>query len=118
MDIVYIRDLRIDAVIGVFDWERRIRQTIRLDLDLGADIRRAAASDDIADALDYKAVSRRVTEFVQGSEYRLVETLAEEVCRLVREEFAVPWVRLRVNKKGALRGAQDVGVIIERGAPD
>lgn len=115
MDIVYIRDLKVDAVIGVFDWERRIRQTISLDLDMGADIRRAAASDDIADALDYKAVSKRLIEFLEQSEYQLVETLAENVCRVVMEEFSVPWVRLRVNKKGALRGAQDVGVIIERG---
>lgn len=115
MDIIYIRDLRIDTLIGVFDWERRIRQTISLDLEMATDIRKAAASDDLADTLDYKAVAKRVMDFVSNSEYQLVETLAEEICRLVREEFGVPWIKLCLNKKGALRGSRDVGVIIERG---
>jgi dihydroneopterin aldolase len=115
MDIIYLHDLRIDAVIGVFDWERRVRQTVILDLEMGADIRRAAASDDLGDTLNYKAVAKRLIEFVGASEFQLVETLAERVAALVLEEFAVPWLRLRVNKQGAVRGARDVGVIIERG---
>lgn len=115
MDIIYIRDLRIDTLIGVFDWERRIRQTISLDLEMATDIRKAAASDDLADTLDYKSVAKRVMDFVSNSEYQLVETLAEEICRIVREEFGVAWIKLCLNKKGALRGARDVGVIIERG---
>lgn len=115
MDIIYLHDLRIDAVIGVFDWERRVRQTVILDLEMGADIRRAAASDDLDDTLNYKAVAKRLIEFVGASEFRLVETLAERTAALVLEEFAVPWLRLRVNKQGAVRGARDVGVIIERG---
>jgi dihydroneopterin aldolase len=115
MDIIYLHDLRIDTVIGVFDWERRIRQTVILDLEMAADIRRAAASDDLADTLNYKAVAKRLIDFVGHSDFQLVETLAERVAELVLQEFAVPWLRLRVNKQGAVRGARDVGVIIERG---
>lgn len=102
-------------MIGVFDWERRVKQTVILDLDMGGDIRRAAASDDLADTLNYKAVAKRVIDFVEHSEYQLVETLAERVAELILNEFGVPWVRLRLNKQGAVRGARDVGVVIERG---
>lgn len=115
MDIIYLHDLKIDAVIGIFEWERRVRQTITLDLDMAADIRKAAASDSIADTLDYKAVSKRLIDFVGHSEFHLVETIAERVADIVLTEFNVAWVRVRVNKKGAVRGAMDVGVIIERG---
>ncbi len=115
MDIVYIRDLKIETVIGIFDWERRIRQTVSIDLEMACDIRRAAASDNIADALDYKAVAKRLIGFIGDSEFLLVETLAEKVATIVREEFGVPWLRLRLSKPGAVRGAQDVGVVIERG---
>lgn len=114
MDIIYLHDLKIDAVIGIFEWERRVRQTITLDLDMAADIRKAAASDSIADTLDYKAVSKRLIDFVGHSEFHLVETIAERVAEIVLTEFNVAWVRVRVNKKGAVRGAMDVGVIIER----
>lgn len=102
-------------MIGVFDWERRVKQTLILDLDMGGDIRRAAASDDLADTLNYKAVAKRVIDFVEHSEYQLVETLAERVAELILNEFGVPWLRLRLNKQGAVRGARDVGVVIERG---
>lgn len=115
MDIVYIRDLKIDTVIGIFDWERRIRQTVSIDLEMATDIRPAAASDDIKDALDYKAVSKRIIAFVSGSEFLLVEKLSEEVASIVLNEFNVPWLRLRLSKPGAIRGSQDVGIIIERG---
>lgn len=115
MDIVYINDLRVDTVIGIFAWERRIRQTVSIDLEMGFDIRAAAASDDIKDALDYKAVGKRIIAFVQESEFQLVETLAERIAAIVREEFGVAWLRLRVGKPGALRGAKDVGLVIERG---
>ncbi|MDI1302449.1 MAG: dihydroneopterin aldolase [bacterium] len=115
MDIVYIRDLKIDTVIGIFDWERRIRQTVSIDLEMATDIRRAAASDDISDALDYKAVSKRIIAFVTASEFLLVEKLSEEVAAIVLNEFNVPWLRLRLSKPGAIRGSQDVGIIIERG---
>jgi dihydroneopterin aldolase len=115
MDIIYLRDLRIDTVIGVFDWERRIKQTIVFDIEMAADIRKAAASDDIDDTLDYKAVAKRLIDFVGHSEFQLVETLAERCAAIVLDEFQVPWLRLCVNKQGAVRGARDVGVIIERG---
>jgi len=115
MDIIYIRDLKIDTVIGVFDWERQITQTISFDIDMATDIRKAASSDDLADTLDYKAVSKRLIDYVGSSDFQLVETLAERICEIIIDEFNVPWVRLRLNKKGALRGANDVGVLIERG---
>jgi len=114
MDIVYLRDLEIACVIGIFEWERRIKQTIVLDLDMSADVRRAAANDRIEDTLDYKAVTKRLIEFVGASQFQLVETLAEKVAQIVLVEFHVPWVRVRVNKRGAIRQAADVGVVIER----
>ena len=115
MDIVFIRDLRIDTVIGIYDWERRIRQTVVLDIEMGTDIRPAAQTEVIDDTLNYKDVAKRVIEFVQDSEFQLVETLAEACVQIIRQEFGVRWVRLTLNKQGALRGARDVGVIIERG---
>ncbi len=115
MDIVYLHGLKIDCVIGVWDWERKIRQTVIIDLDMAADVGRAAASDDIGDTLDYKAVAKRLMDVVGKSEYHLVETLAEKVAETVHKEFNVPWLRVRINKKGAVRNAADVGVIIERG---
>jgi len=115
MDIVFIRDLRVETVIGIYDWERNIKQPVVLDLEMGTNIARAAASDAIEDTLDYKAVSKRLIEFVESSEFQLVETLAEGCAAIVLEEFHVPWVRLTLNKVGALSAARDVGVIIERG---
>ena len=117
MDTIYIRELRIQTIIGVFDWERATKQTVSLDLDMAADVSTAAVHDDIAHTLDYKAVAKRLIQFVGESEFKLVETLAERVCEVVMQEFNVSWVRLRVNKRGALRGAGDVGVIVERGEP-
>ena len=115
MDIVYIGDLRIDTIIGIYDWEREVRQTISLDLEMGPDIRKAAETDDIQYALNYKAVSKRLIEFIEGSEFLLVETMAEQVADIVRQEFNVPWLQLRIGKPGAVRGARDVGIVIERG---
>ncbi len=114
-DIIFLRDLRIDTVIGLYDWERSIKQAVILDLEMATDIRAAAASDRIDDTFNYKAVAKRVIQFVGDSQYQLVETLAERVAELVLTEFGVPWLRLTVNKQGAVRGARDVGIIIERG---
>ena len=115
MDIVYITGLEFDAVIGVYDWERNIRQTLVLDLEMASDIRRGAATDAIQDALDYAAISEAVGALVSGSSYQLIESVAEAVAARVMTEFSVPWLRLRVSKPGAVATAQDVGVIIERG---
>ncbi len=115
MDIVYIRGLRIDTVIGIFDWEREHRQPVELDLDMATDIRPAAAADDIALTLSYKEVSERLIEFVEASQFQLVETLAEECAALLMSEFSLPWLRLRLGKPQAVNRARDVGIIIERG---
>ncbi len=117
MDIVFIRGLKIETVIGIYDWEREIRQPVIIDLEMSTDVRRAASSEDIEHALDYKAVAKRLIAFVEASEFQLVETLAERCAAIVREEFGVRWVRLVLNKVGAVSSARDVGVIIERGEP-
>ncbi len=115
MDIVFIRDLQVETVIGIYDWERKIKQTISIDLDMATDIRKAATSDNIDDTLSYKTVAKRLIAFIEASDYELVEALAEQICTIVRDEFNVPWVRLTLNKPGAVRGSRSVGVIIERG---
>lgn len=115
MDIVYIRELEIRTIIGIFDWEREQRQVVSLDLEMAADNRAAASTDSIEQALDYKSVAKRLIDFIESSEFFLVETLAERVAEIVIEEFNVPWVKLRLGKPGAVTGSKDVGVIIERG---
>ena len=115
MGTVFLRDLRVETIIGIFEWERTTRQVVNIDLEMAADIARAAASDSIDDALDYKSISKRLIDFVSASSYQLVETLAEEIAGIVRGEFGVSWVKVTVSKPGAIRGARDVGVVIERG---
>jgi len=115
MDKIFLTDLRIDTIIGIWDWERKIRQTVVIDLEMSADIARAAATDSVEDTLNYKQVAKRLQDFVGESRFQLVETLAERVAAIVRDEFDVEWVRVRVNKPGAIRGSRDVGVVIERG---
>jgi dihydroneopterin aldolase len=113
-DTIFLRDLRVDTVVGIWDWERQIRQTVSIDLEMACDVRRAAATDDIENTLNYKAVAKRVQQFVGDSSFRLVETMAEKVAALILDEFSVPWVQVRINKPGAIRGARDVGVMIHR----
>ncbi|MGB5833530.1 MAG: dihydroneopterin aldolase [Thiohalocapsa sp.] len=115
MDIVFLRGLRIETVIGIYDWEKEIKQPVVLDIEMAGNIARAAASDSIEDTLDYKAISKRLKQFVGESRYELVETLAERCAGVIREEFGVPWVRLKLDKIGAVSDAEGVGVIIERG---
>ena len=115
MDIVYIRELEIETIIGIYDWEREQKQVVSLDLEMGTDISAAARSEDIENTLDYKAVAKRLIEFIEGSEFFLVETMAVRIAEIVLEEFSVPWLKLRVGKPGAVTGSKDVGVIIERG---
>ena len=113
-DTIFLHELKVETVIGIWDWERKIRQTVSIDLEMGADIRRAAKTDSIDDTLNYKAVSKRVQQFVADSEFQLVETLAEKIAELVLQEFEIPWIQVRVSKPGAIRGAKDVGVLIHR----
>jgi dihydroneopterin aldolase len=114
MDTIFLTDLRIETVVGIWEWERKIRQTVSIDLEMGADVATAAAHDDIEHTLNYKAVSKRVQSFVGESAFQLVETMAERIAELILTEFEVPWVRVKVNKPGAIRGARDVGVRIYR----
>ena len=115
MDRVFIEDLKVQTVIGIFDWEREIKQTISIDLEMEFDIRKAADSDSIEDTLDYKSVSKRLINFVEKSEFQLVEALAERCALIVLGEFPVNWLRLKLGKPGAVRGSTAVGVLIERG---
>lgn len=115
MDIIFLGGLEIDCVIGIFDWERTIKQRVVLDIEMAFDIRQAALTDDIAHTLDYKAVTERVVSFVEDSRYFLVETLIEAVANVLLNEFPTPWVKITLNKKGAITRARDVGIIIERG---
>ena len=114
MDTIFLHGLKVECVIGVWEWERRIKQKVQIDLDMAADIRNAAATDQLDDTLNYKAIAKRVTSHVENSNYQLVETLAESVADILINEFTVPWCRVKINKGGAVRGARAVGVIIER----
>jgi len=115
MDIIFLGGLEVETVIGIYDWERKIKQKIVLDIEMAFDIEKAATTDDIAYALDYKTVSDRIAAFVESSEYLLVETLIEEISKILLSEFPIPWVKIILNKKGAISRARDVGIIIERG---
>jgi dihydroneopterin aldolase len=115
MDIIFLNNLKVDTVIGIYDWERKIKQSVIIDLEMATDIAKAAATDAIEDTLDYKAVAKRLIAFVSESEFQLVETLTERIAEIVLNEFNVPWIKVRLNKQGAVRGARDVGIIIERG---
>ena len=115
MDIVFLRGLRIETVIGIYDWEKEIKQPVILDLEMSADVAKAAATDRIEDALNYKDISKRLKQFVAESQFELVETLAERCAEIVLREFGVAWVRLSLNKIGAVSDSDGVGVVIERG---
>jgi dihydroneopterin aldolase len=114
-DIVFIEDLRIDTIIGIYDWEREVKQTIALDIEMAADNIKPAATENIEDALNYKAVAKRMIAFTEESQFQLVETLAEKLIAIIICEFNVPWCRLKLSKLGAVTGSRSVGVIIERG---
>ncbi len=115
MDKIFLSELKVETVIGIWEWERKIRQTVVIDLEMSADIAKAAATDNVDDTLNYKLVAKRIQEFVGDSSFQLVETLAEKIAGIVRDEFDVQWVKVRVNKPGAIRGSRDVGILIERG---
>ncbi len=113
-DYVLIEGLEVRTVIGIYDWERDIRQSVRLDLKMAWDISKAAQTDDIADTLDYKAVSKRLISYVEESSFGLIESLAEACAKIVISEFDVAWLRLKMSKPGAVRGSENVAVVIER----
>ena len=115
MDTIFLKDIRVQTIVGVWDWERRMPQTVSIDLELGADVHRAAETDNIESTLDYRAVAKRVSGFVAESRFQLIESMAEGIAEIVTGEFTVPWVKVTVHKPGAVRGSSDVGVIIERG---
>jgi dihydroneopterin aldolase len=117
-DRVFLRELGVECIIGFLDWERLVKQTVYLDIEAPIDCRKAALQDDVAETLDYKRLSKVVLAFVGASEFKLVETLADRTARLILEEFDLPWVKLTVNKRGAIRAARDVGVTIERSRAD
>ena len=118
MDKIFLSALTVECIVGIWEWERRVKQTVIIDLEMAADIRRAAASDHIDDTIDYKKVAKRLLAFVGESQFNLVETLAEQIARVIVTEFGVSWVKVRLNKQGAIRGARDVGIEIERSASD
>lgn len=118
MDKIFLHDLRVEAVIGIWEWERRIRQIVSLDVELATDVKQAAATDNIEQALDYKSIAKQLIATVETSEFQLVETLAETLARIVVVDFGVSWVRLSVSKPGAIEGSRNVGVVIERSTED
>jgi 7,8-dihydroneopterin aldolase/epimerase/oxygenase len=117
-DTIFLRGLEVECIIGFIDWERRVKQTVVIDLELPVDCRNASIRDEVEDTLDYKKVAKRVIAFVEASEYKLVETLAHRLALLLLEEFGISWVRLSVNKPGAIRGSRDVGMSVERTRAD
>jgi 7,8-dihydroneopterin aldolase/epimerase/oxygenase len=118
MDKIFLRALKTEAIIGIFDWERQVKQTVIVDVEISADIRKAALSDSIDDTLNYKRVAKRVLAFVEESKFHLVETLAEHIAMLILEDFGIAWVRISLSKPGAIRSSRDVGVSLERDRND
>ena len=114
MDIIYLKDLRIDTVIGIYAWEQAITQKISLDIEVGIDINSAAASDDIADTLNYALLADSLNQFISAKSFRLLETLAYQTAEFLQQRFKISWLRLKINKLGAVPNAKEVGVIIER----
>jgi 7,8-dihydroneopterin aldolase/epimerase/oxygenase len=117
-DRIFLRGLKVECIIGFIEWERRVKQTVLIDLEMPVDCCHASRTDEIADTLDYKRVAKRVITFVAESQFKLVETLAQHVAMLLVQEFDMQWVRVSINKPGAIRGSRDVGVTIERTRDD
>ena len=115
MDRIFLSEMKIDTTVGIWEWEKRIKQQVIIDIEMSADIKKAAATDQIEDTLNYKAVAKNVRKLVEESSFQLVETMAEKISELVIGEHNVSWVKVRVNKPGAIRGSNGVGIIIERG---
>ena len=115
MDIIFLHGVEANCVVGVWEWEKQITQKIVVDLDMSANISGAAATDELEDTLNYKAVAETVIDILEASRFQLIETMAEEVAKLVMQDFAVKWIKVRINKGGAVKSVRNVGVQIERG---
>jgi len=115
MDTIFLTDLKVKTIVGIFEWERQVPQTVSIDLEMAADVRKAAESDSIEATLDYKSVAKRIVGFVEDSRFQLIETMAEGIAGIVTDEFKVPWVRVTLHKPHAISSSRDVGIIIERG---
>ncbi len=114
MDKIFLNDMKVETIVGIWDWERKVKQIVSIDIEMAADIKKAALTDNIQDTLDYKAVAKHIRRFVEESNFHLVETLAEKIAEIIITEHKVSWVRIKINKPGAIRGSKGVGVIIER----
>ena len=115
MDIIFLRELKVETLIGVYEWEKRVPQTLQLDLEIALPNSRAGQSDDIADALDYAAVVRHIQSVLNSRHFNLLETLAEHIAQILLTDFNAPWVKVSVAKLNAIRGSRMVGINIERG---
>ena len=115
MDIVFLEEIKLDIVIGIYEWERKVPQTIRIDIDIGLPHSRGGETDSIADTIDYGAVMARIRQTAAEQHFFLVEALAEHIATLIRTEFGAPWVKVSVAKLGMLRGVKRLGIVIERG---
>jgi dihydroneopterin aldolase len=118
MDRIFLNALTTECIVGIWDWERQVKQTVVIDLEMAIDVRKAAATDHIDSTLDYKKVSKRILAFVGESQFQLVETLTEKIAELIIVEFNVSWAKVTLNKRGAIRSARDVGIVIERSTAD
>lgn len=115
MDIIFLRELRIDTRIGVYEWEKLAPQTLQIDLEIALPNSRACVSDDIDDALDYAKVVAHIQEVLQSRHFNLLEALAEHIAQILLDDFRAPWVKVCVGKLQAIRGSKMVGICIERG---
>jgi dihydroneopterin aldolase len=118
VDKLFLRELRVEAIIGFWEWERRVKQIVSIDLEIATDSRAAARVDSVEAALNYERLAQRVLDFVSASEFKLVETLADAIARIAVKEFGAPWVKVSVAKPGAIPRARDVGVVLERETTD
>jgi len=114
MDKIFLDEMKVETIVGIWDWERKVKQIVSIDIEMAADIKKAALTDNIKDTLDYKAVAKDIRRFVEDSSFHLVETMAEKIAEIIITEHKVSWVRVKINKPGAIRGSKGVGVIIER----
>jgi dihydroneopterin aldolase len=118
VDKLFLHELRVEAIIGFWEWERRVKQIVSIDLEIATDARAAARGDSVEAALNYERLAQRVLDFVGASEFKLVETLADAIAQITIKEFGAPWVKVSVAKPGAIPRARIVGVVIERQTAD